>query len=172
MTLIRAHHGDDYPVEKLLDAWHGAYAAIIDREGIALKPGLLDLLAWLDAEGIPKAVATSTRKLRAHDKLERTDLAGRFAAIVCGDEVPRGKPAPDIYLEAALRLGIAASECVALEDSEPGFTAALAAGMMVIMVPDLGTPSAALLARAPLVLASLAEVRHHLAALPPATRVR
>ena len=172
MALIRAHHGPDYPVEALLDAWHGAYEAIIDREGIAVKPGLFDLLAWLEVEGIPKAVATSTRRARAQAKLTRTDLAHRFAAIVGGDEIVRSKPAPDIYLEAAMRLGIPAVDCVALEDSEPGIDAALAAGMTPIMVPDLGVPSPALLARGPLVLASLAEVHAHLAALPAVERVR
>jgi len=172
MALIRAHHGPAYPVEALLAAWHRAYEAIIEREGIAVKPGLIELLAWLDAEGIPKAVATSTRRARAQAKLVRTQLADRFAAIVGGDEIARGKPAPDIYLEAAARLGIPAGECVALEDSEPGIHAALAAGMMPIMVPDIGVPSPALLARAPLVFASLAEVHVHLAALPAAQRVR
>ena len=172
MTLIRAHHGPDYPVEHLLEAWHGAYEAIIEREGIAVKPGLFELLAWLDAERIPKAVATSTRRLRAREKLARTQLLDRFAAIVGGDEIARGKPAPDIYLEAAARLGIAAAECVALEDSEPGINAALAAGMMPIMVPDVSPPSAALRARALLVCRSLAEVRAHLVALPAAGRMR
>jgi HAD superfamily hydrolase (TIGR01509 family) len=172
MDLIRAHHGPGYPVEALLDAWHTAYEAIIEREGIAVKPGLFELLAWLDAEGIPKAVATSTRKARAQAKLVRTDLAHRFVAIVGGDEIARSKPAPDIYLEAAARLGIPAVECVALEDSEPGIIAALAAGMTAIMVPDVGAPSPALLARGPLVLASLAEAHAHLAALPAAERVR
>jgi HAD superfamily hydrolase (TIGR01509 family) len=172
ITMIRAHHGPDYPVEKLLEAWHGAYEAIIEREGIRVKPGLLDLLAWLEAERIPAAVATSTRRHRAQDKLERTHIAGRFAALVGGDEVARGKPAPDIYLEAAARLNIAAGSCLALEDSEPGMTAALAAGMTAIMVPDIGRPSPALLAREPLVLPSLVEVQALLASLPPATRVR
>ena len=172
MDLIRAHHGPAYPAEALLDAWHGAYEAIIEREGIAVKPGLFPLLAWLEAEGIPKAVATSTRKARAHAKLTCTDLAHRFTTIVGGDEIARSKPAPDIYLEAAARLGIPAVDCVALEDSEPGIDAALAAGMTPIMVPDLGAPSPALLARDPLVLASLAEVLAHLAALPAFDRVR
>jgi HAD superfamily hydrolase (TIGR01509 family) len=166
MTMIRAHHGPDYPVEKLLDAWHGAYEAIIEREGIMVKPGLLDLLAWLDAERIPAAVATSTRRHRAEDKLGRTHLVERFVTIVGGDEIARGKPAPDIYLEAAARLDIAAGECLALEDSEPGMNAALAAGMTAIMVPDIGRPSATLLAREPLVMASLHDVQALLAALP------
>ena len=171
-ALIHAHHGDGYPVDALMRAWHGAYDAIVEREGIALKPGLTDLLAWLEAQSIPKAVATSTRRSRAQAKLVHTGLVERFAALVGGDEIARGKPAPDIYVEAAARLGVAPQDCVALEDSEPGIRAALAAGMMPIMVPDLAPPSPALLAHAPLVLASLFEVRAHLAALPLPARVR
>ena len=170
--VIRAHHGDDYPVEAVMQAWHGAYEAIIGREGIALKPGLVALLDWLDAEGIPRAVATSTRRTRAERKLATTGILDRFLALVGGDEVSSGKPAPDIVLAAAARLGVPVTECVVLEDSEPGVNAALAADAMPIMVPDLLQPSEALLARAPLLFESLVEVQAHLAALPLPDRVR
>lgn len=165
-AIIATHYGDDFPTVELMRAWHVAYDAIVAREGIALKPGLLDLLEWLEAEGIPKAVATSTRRDRALAKLELTSLAPRFVALVGGDEVSRGKPAPDIFLAAAQRLGEAAPRCLVLEDSEPGVRAALAAGMTPIMVPDLHAPSDDLTALAPLVLGSLAEVAAHLAPLP------
>jgi HAD superfamily hydrolase (TIGR01509 family) len=171
-ALIRAHHGDDYPVDALMRAWHEAYDAIVAREGIALKPGLVELLAWLERERVPRAVATSTRRSRAQAKLVQTDLARCFAALVGGDEVARGKPAPDIYLEAAARLRVAPDACVALEDSEPGVLAALAAGMTAIMIPDLAPPSPELLARAPPVFASLSEVHAHFACLPMSERVR
>ena len=163
--LIGAHHGDGYPIDDLMRAWHDAYDAIVLREGIAQKPGLGALLAWLEDENIPKAVATSTRRSRAHAKLVLTDLLGHFATLVGGDEIARGKPAPDIFLEAAARLGVAPQGCVVLEDSEPGIDAALAAGMTPIMVPDRAPPSPALRARAPLVFSSLVEVHAHLAAL-------
>jgi HAD superfamily hydrolase (TIGR01509 family) len=166
VALIRSHHGDDFPVDAVMQAWHGAYDAIVAREGIALKNGLLELLAWLDKARIPAAVATSTRRARAEAKLEHTALAERFAALVGGDEVARGKPAPDIFVAAAARLGIAAADCLVLEDSEPGIRGALAAGMAPILVPDLDAPSRALLALGPLVLPSLVDVRLHLARLP------
>lgn len=166
VALIRAHHGEDYPVEALLGAWHAAYDAIVAREGIALKDGLLELLAWLDDEGIPRAVATSTRRRRAWAKLESTALAHRFATLVGGDEIANGKPAPDIFFAAAAQLCIAATDCLVLEDSEPGIRGALAAGMVPILVPDRHAPSRELLALEPLVLPSLVDVRLHLAQLP------
>jgi beta-phosphoglucomutase-like phosphatase (HAD superfamily) len=75
--------------------------------------------------------------------------------------VKRGKPAPDIYVEAARRLGANVASCVALEDSEPGIRAALAAGMTPIMVPDLHPPSPELLSLDIAVLPSLHEVLRH-----------
>ena len=164
--ILRDHHGDTFPVNALMQAWHGAYDAIVAREGIALKAGLLELLAWLDDEADPMAVATSTRRSRAQAKLERTAIAHRFAALVGGDEIPRGKPAPDIFVAAAARLGVASIDCLVLEDSEPGIRGALAAGMVAILVPDGHAPTVELAALASIVLPSLVEVRAHLAGLP------
>jgi HAD superfamily hydrolase (TIGR01509 family) len=161
-ALLRAHFEADYPVDALLGSWHAAYDAIVEREGFALKPGLLELLDWLEAADIPKVVATSTRRERARKKLAQKALLPRFAALVGGDEVARGKPAPDIFIEAAARIGMPPSACLVLEDSEPGVRGALAAGTMPIMVPDLKPPPDALRALLPLVLASLHEVRSHL----------
>jgi HAD superfamily hydrolase (TIGR01509 family) len=164
-AIVVDRYGIEYPTADLMRAWHVAYDAIVARDGIALKPGLLDLLEWLERENIPKAVATSTRRDRAQAKLEHTGLLPRFHALVGGDEIGRGKPAPDIFLLTAERLAQSPAACIVLEDSEPGVRAALAAGMTPIMVPDLHPPSPELLALEPLVLASLAEVPTHLAPL-------
>jgi HAD superfamily hydrolase (TIGR01509 family) len=166
-AIVRAHYGAGYPVDALLGRWHATYDAIVEREGLALKPGVTELLDWLDDHAIRRAVATSTRRERARTKLARAALLSRLHDLVGGDEVARGKPAPDIYAEAARRLGASAGECLVLEDSEPGVRAALAAGMMPIMVPDLLAPAADLLALDLLVLPTLHEVRRHLAQLPP-----
>jgi HAD superfamily hydrolase (TIGR01509 family) len=167
-ALIVERHGPGYPVDALMAAWHAAYDAIVEREGIALKPGLVELVSWLEDEGVPRAVATSTRRSRALAKLERTGLSPRFHAIVGGDETARGKPAPDIFLLAAVRLGVAPGRCVVLEDSEPGVRGALAAGMTPFLVPDGVAPSAALRAVASRVFADLHEVRAHWAGLSAA----
>ncbi len=163
--LIREHHGHDYPVADLMRSWQKTYDAIVAREGISRKAGLTELLDWLDLQRIPKAVATSTRRARAEARLHHTGLRNRFDALVGGDDVARGKPSPDIFLEASARLGVPAVQCVVLEDSEPGVRAALAGGMFAIMVPDLQAPSAALLERDVLVLPSLFDVRELLQTL-------
>ncbi|MEO5701506.1 MAG: HAD family phosphatase [Casimicrobiaceae bacterium] len=160
--LIRAHHGEDYPVDDLMQGWQVAYDAIVARDGIAMKSGLVELLDWLERVDIAKAVATSTRRSRALVKLEHANLLHRFTAVVGGDEVAHGKPAPDIFLAAASRLGVAPRDCVVLEDSEPGVRAALAGGMAPIMVPDL-LPAPTDLGAADLrVLSSLHDVRRYL----------
>ena len=112
-------------------------------------------------------MATSTRRDRARAKLAHTALLPRFHEVVGGDEVARGKPAPDIYVEAARRLGASAATCLALEDSEPGVRAALAAGMTPIMVPDMHPPSADSSRSISSCCPSLHDVLAHLAALPP-----
>jgi HAD superfamily hydrolase (TIGR01509 family) len=165
-ALARSHYPRDYPVDALLDGWHAAYDDIVAREGVSIKPGALELLDWLDGSNVVCAVATSTRRDRAQSKLVRTSLLTRFAALVGGDEVARGKPAPDVYLEAARRIDARPDGCVVLEDSEPGVRGALAAGMTPIMVPDLHPPSDALRAVAPFVDASLHDVIARLARLP------
>jgi beta-phosphoglucomutase-like phosphatase (HAD superfamily) len=164
-TLILEHHGAAYPVDTLLDAWRSAYDAIVERDGVAVKAGLFELLDWLEREGIDKAVATSTRRERAHAKLANASLMQRFPVLVGGDEVERGKPEPDIFLLAAERLGHHAHECLVLEDSTAGFRAAMRAGMRAIIVPDLDRPAATIDGVAPMVLGSLHDVRAHLATL-------
>ena len=162
IALIRQRHGHDYPADALMSAWHAGYDALVAAEGIAVKPGLDELLQLLDERLVPRAVATMTRRERACAKLERAGLLHRFAAVVGGDDVARGKPAPDILLAAAATIGIAPAGCVVLEDSEPGVAAAWAAGMTPLMIPDIYPPSPSLAARGLAVLGSLSEVATHL----------
>ena len=166
VAMVRARYDARYPIDALLGSWHTAYDAIVERDGLRVKPGALELIAWLERNAIPRAIATSTRSERARAKLASTALLPRFFDVVGGDEIARGKPEPDIYVEAARRLGVATAECVVLEDSVPGVRAALAAGMRPIMVPDLHAPPADLIALDLLVLPSLHAVLDHLAKLP------
>jgi HAD superfamily hydrolase (TIGR01509 family) len=164
--LARAHCPPGYPVDAVLGAWHATYDTVVAREGLVLKPGVHELLDWLDGAAIPRAVATSTRRARAQAKLAQAGIWPRLHALVGGDEVARGKPAPDIYLEAARRLGCAPASCVALEDSAPGTRAALAAGMTAFVVPDLVAPPPDLWTQGARLAASLHEVRALLADAP------
>lgn len=116
------------------------YRAAVDRHeatGISTKPGALDLVSRLSGQGVPLALATSSRRPRADFKLNKTGFAPYFNATVSADDVDSPKPAPDPYLLAARLLGVDPTRCLAFEDSEPGVTAARAAGMTVVQVPDI-----------------------------------
>ena len=102
-----------------------------------LKPGAADLLAQVNAAGIPAAVVTSSEQALARAHLGQVGLLDGFATIVGCDDVANGKPHPEPYRTAAARLGIAPGAALALEDRYNGIIAAHMAGVPVIMVPDL-----------------------------------
>ena len=115
----------------------------------------------------PLAIASSSNRPLIDLFLELTGTGNLFRATVSSEEVARGKPAPDVYLEAARRLGAAATNCAAIEDSENGIRSAAAAGMRVVAIPNrVFPPSDEALALADVVLESLDELT--VAGLTPA----
>jgi len=153
-ALLRAHVLDPSQVAALFAATHELYEART-QQGLPLRPGILPLLQLLRTHGVPRAVATSTRQPRASRKLAASGLLEFFDVVVTSSDVQHPKPAPDIYLLAAGRLGHAPARCLALEDSPAGTRAALAAGMTVIQVPDLVDPDEALRALGHRIVTSL-----------------
>jgi len=129
--------GADFPYARFIQKVGQFEKISIQKNGIPTKPGIWDLLDLLDRFKIPRAVGTSTKKKTAVERLRSTNLLDRFIEIVGGDEVSRGKPAPDLFLQAASRLKQKPEHCLVLEDSEPGIRAANSAGMIAIMIPDL-----------------------------------
>ncbi len=132
MAYIRAKHpGID--MDLLNHHWDRNFAVRI-ADDLRLKPGVTDLLAQLT---LPRAVATSSGHRAAHHKLGLVGLGSAFAHVITFDDVQRPKPAPDPFLLAAARLGVAPARCVAFEDSETGAESAHRAGMCVVQVPDV-----------------------------------
>jgi HAD superfamily hydrolase (TIGR01509 family) len=128
------------------------------RERLPLIPGALDAVRRLAARW-PLAIASSSNRPIIDLFLELTDGAGLFRATVSSEEVGRGKPAPDVYLEAARRLEVNPPRCAAVEDSENGIRSAAAAGMKVIAIPNVVfPPSYEALSMAAAVVASLDEL--------------
>ncbi|GAB4276160.1 MAG: HAD family hydrolase [Candidatus Promineifilaceae bacterium] len=112
-----------------------AYLDAIRAEvGVPVMPGLDEVLTAVNRLGLPWAVATSSRRHHAEENMAQLGLSP--VIIAAGDEVVHGKPAPDIYLLAAERLGVSPEVCLAVEDSLPGCQAAMAAGMLVTAVPN------------------------------------
>jgi beta-phosphoglucomutase-like phosphatase (HAD superfamily) len=135
-AVAMAHFGEDFDYQPWIDdAWALAHARC--DLGVAVKAGAAELLDFLEAADVPRAVATSSGHATVARQLGPVGLLSRFQTIVAGGDYARGKPAPDPFLLAASRLGVDPADCLALEDSHNGVRAAHAAGMMTIMVPDL-----------------------------------
>jgi HAD superfamily hydrolase (TIGR01509 family) len=128
------------------------------RGHLPLVPGAVEAVRRL-AEAFPLGLASSSNRPLIDTVLELAGLTELFRATVSSEEVARGKPAPDVYLETARRLGVAPERCAAIEDSHAGIRSARAAGMRVLAIPNPSyPPDDDALAQADLVLASLAEL--------------
>ncbi len=110
------------------------------EEKVLVKDGLLELLGWAGRERVPVAVASSSTRGTVTTRMRNHELSKAITAIAGGDEVAHGKPAPDIFLLAASRLGHDPAACVVVEDSDNGIRGAAAAGMTPFLVPDSSIP--------------------------------
>jgi beta-phosphoglucomutase len=110
------------------------YRESVRRDGVALLPGVPELLAAFAANGWPQAVGSSAPRGNLDLLLEATGTTHYFTAVVSGDDVTRGKPDPEVFLTAAAKLGAILTRCVVLEDAPAGIQAAKAAGMACVAV--------------------------------------
>ena len=122
--------------KQFVDDWVRVTLAYVRHHPIPLKPGVTAAIEMLQRRGIPMAVCTSNDSQVVAALAETMPLFQAFTAIVTGDQVMRGKPAPDIYLEGAKRLSLPPAQCAGIEDSLNGVKAIRAAGMRSVMVPD------------------------------------
>lgn len=164
--------GPRFPYDAVRDRMIELLAERERGGGPRMKAGLPELLDAFDDAGVPYAVATSTAKEEAERRLRDVGLFHRFAATAFGDEVSAGKPAPDIYLLAARRLGVEARRCIGFEDSEAGLRALAAASVPSIFVKDLIDPAPAVLAGVRLRCADLLEARDTLFGPPEGRSAR
>jgi HAD superfamily hydrolase (TIGR01509 family) len=164
-TMIQEHFGPAFQVDRFQLCFREHAERLMAQE-VPVKPGARELLVWLGKRGLPLAVATSSRPTTVERHLSRAGLLGHFKAIATRYDVERPKPHPDVYLEAARRLGAAPERCIAFEDSNIGLAAAHAAGTMAIMVPDILPPSDEVRAKCMTIVpdlhAALALLREHL----------
>jgi HAD superfamily hydrolase (TIGR01509 family) len=156
-VMLQEHYGAGFD----LAVFRGHFATSVQRqmsERVPVKPGVFELLDFLRDRGLPLAIATSAGRATAERNLGRAGLLDRFAALATRDDVEHPKPAPDLYLEAAKRLGVASDRCVAFEDSSIGIIAAHAAGMRAVMVLDILPPTEEARAKSLHVVQSLHDV--------------
>jgi len=144
-SVMTQEYGVDFPYDKMREELRILYKREFEN-GVPHKKGLVYLLDRLCAARIPLGVATSTRRATALEMLGKAGVVERFTAVIGGDEVKNGKPAPDIFLLAAEKLGQPPRACVGFEDSTAGLMGLHAAGIKSIYIKDIVEPPQEVLA--------------------------
>ncbi|MEV0041600.1 HAD family phosphatase [Streptomyces sp. NPDC050804] len=138
LEALREEYGIDAPVDELLAGKNRLYLERV-RVSTEVFPQMRKFVERLHAEGVPMAVASGSSRAAIDMALGVTGLDGYFTTTVSAEEVAHGKPRPDVFLEAARRLGAVPAGCVVVEDAGPGVVAAHAAGMRCIAIPYVRT---------------------------------
>lgn len=138
---FQKNFGDKFSFDYMYSEQGKCINRIIEEEGLGVKKGLNELLDYLTRNKIKKAVATSSARERAEKLLSKAGVLDNYDKVICGDEVTKSKPDPEIFLTACEKLNVDPSNAIVLEDSERGLEAAVAGGMRCILVPDLVEPS-------------------------------
>lgn len=134
--LLKNFFGAECDYQKLHDVRVKLMADYIAENGVQAKPGVRELVDYLNEKKYKIAIATATNYERANEHLTLAGVRDCFENIICASNVKHGKPSPDIYLYACEMLGFKPQNCVALEDSPNGIRAAYSAGCVPILVPD------------------------------------
>ncbi len=133
------HYGDDFPMDEVWDDIHVWIDESL-RNHVPKKQGLDMLLKYLKENNYKTIVATSSGRQRVDEILKNAGISQYFDDSICGDEVSKGKPDPEIFLTACQKLGVKPSEALVLEDSEAGIQAAYKGHIDVVCVPDMKYP--------------------------------
>ena len=133
-------YGQDFPIESVIKDVHQYMAERFKNEGVPLKKGLVSLLTYLKDHDFKTIVATSSNRDRVDDILRSADIEKYFDDSICGDEVTKGKPNPEVFIKSCQKLGVKPEEAIVIEDSEAGIQASSAANIKVICIPDMKYP--------------------------------
>ena len=134
--LLKDFFGESYSYEDVKKIRVKLMSDYVEKNGVQAKEGVRELVEYLKDNGYKIAVATATNYKRATQHLTLAGVRGCFDNIICACDLEHGKPYPDVYIYACEKLGLNPEECVALEDSPNGVTAAYSAGCVPILVPD------------------------------------
>ena len=137
IKVFEEYLGDNIPIKDIINLHKKVVNDYLEKNGVPVKLGLIELLNYLDEEKIKKVVATSSYRKVAENVLIRANVYNRFDDIICGDEIKESKPLPDIFLKALEKLNLPADEVIVLEDSRMGILAAYRAKIKSIMIPDI-----------------------------------
>ncbi len=159
--VFKKHLGENFPYHEIRSLRLKYAHDYINDNGIPVKKGLYELIEFLEQKPVLKAVATSTERERTEHLLRSVGLIDQFDLVICGDEVSKGKPEPDIFFAAAKKLNCKNNESVVLEDSTNGIIAASRANMVPFLVFDRKKPDMDVEKLAKKTFNSLLEVRDY-----------
>lgn len=132
-------YGNDFPIQNVIQDVHQLMAERFETEGVPVK-GLVELLHYLKDNNYKTIVATSSNRDRVDKILSQAKITEFFDDSICGDEVTKGKPNPEVFLKSCQKLGVNVDEAIVLEDSEAGIQASYDANIKVICIPDMKYP--------------------------------
>ena len=133
-------YGNDFPIQNVIQDVHQLMAERFETEGVPVKKGLVELLHHLKDNNYKTIVATSSNRDRVDKILAQAKITEFFDDSICGDEVTKGKPNPEVFLKSCQKLGVNVDEAIVLEDSEAGIQASYDANIKVICIPDMKYP--------------------------------
>lgn len=133
-------YGNDFPIQNVIQDVHQLMAERFETEGVPVKKGLVELLHYLKDNNYKTIVATSSNRDRVDKILAQSKITEFFDDSICGDEVTKGKPNPEVFLKSCQKLGVNVDEAIVLEDSEAGIQASYDANIKVICIPDMKYP--------------------------------
>ena len=133
-------YGNDFPIENVIQDVHQLMAERFETEGVPVKKGLVELLHYLKDNNYKTIVATSSNRDRVDKILAQAKITEFFDDSICGDEVTKGKPNPEVFLKSCQKLGVNVDEAIVLEDSEAGIQASYDANIKVICIADMKYP--------------------------------
>ena len=133
-------YGNDFPIQNVIQDVHQLMAERFETEGVPVKKGLVELLHYLKDNNYKTIVATSSNRDRVDKILAQAKITEFFDDSICGDEVTKGKPNPEVFLKSCQKLGVNVSDAIVLEDSEAGIQASYDANIKVICIPDMKYP--------------------------------
>lgn len=133
-------YGNDFPIQNVIQDVHQLMAERFETEGVPVKKGLVELLHYLKDNNYKTIVATSSNRDRVDKILSQAKITEFFDDSICGDEVTKGKPNPEVFLKSCQKLSVNVDEAIVLEDSEAGIQASYDANIKVICIPDMKYP--------------------------------
>ena len=158
-------YGNDFHIENVIQDVHQLMAERFETEGVPVKKGLVELLHYLKDNNYKTIVATSSNRDRVDKILAQAKITEFFDDSICGDEVTKGKPNPEVFLKSCQKLGVNVDEAIVLEDSEAGIQASYDANIKVICIPDMKYPEKQYEEKTFKILKDLTEVTAYLKSL-------